>query len=111
MNNIQYLLNYSIIVKKLKACYVKTFVCRGISSCVRRCINKKTLEEYAVKIIDLTDKDNQISEELRHVTHNEINILKEVSGQAHISKLNQFKLLLIHMNDCIILIVLKFFCE
>ena len=46
-----------------------------------------------MKIIDLTDDNNRISEELRNVTHNEINILREVSGHAHISKLLTTKML------------------
>ena len=70
----------------MKAYFYVFWLFRGISSCVRRCVHKKSLQEYAVKIIDLTDSKNQISEELRSVTHNEINILKEVSGHAHISK-------------------------
>ncbi|CAK8676893.1 phosphorylase b kinase gamma catalytic chain, skeletal muscle/heart isoform-like [Clavelina lepadiformis] len=65
----------------------KEILGRGVSSCVRRCIHKKTQREYAVKIIDLTDDNNRISEELRNVTHNEINILREVSGHAHIIEL------------------------
>uniref|UniRef100_H2YBY7 phosphorylase kinase n=1 Tax=Ciona savignyi TaxID=51511 RepID=H2YBY7_CIOSA len=65
----------------------KEILGRGVSSCVRRCVEKKTSKDFAVKIIDLTDGNNQISEELRLVTRNEINILKEVSGHAHIIEL------------------------
>ncbi|XP_078490822.1 phosphorylase b kinase gamma catalytic chain, skeletal muscle/heart isoform [Ciona intestinalis] len=65
----------------------KEILGRGVSSCVRRCVEKKTRGEFAVKIIDLTDGSNKISEELRQVTHNEINILKEVSGHVHIIEL------------------------
>nr|CAB3264838.1 phosphorylase b kinase gamma catalytic chain, skeletal muscle/heart isoform [Phallusia mammillata] len=65
----------------------KEILGKGVSSCVRRCVHKQSNREYAVKIIDLTDQNNKISEELRSVTHNEINILKEVSGHAHIIEL------------------------
>lgn len=54
---------------------------RGVSSTVRRCIEKETGEEFAAKIIDLSsDPEN------RETTMEEINILRMVVGHQYISE-------------------------
>ncbi|XP_072346371.1 phosphorylase b kinase gamma catalytic chain, liver/testis isoform-like isoform X2 [Scyliorhinus torazame] len=63
---------------------------RGVSSVVRRCIERKTEIEYAVKIIDITS-EHLTAEELEEIstsTVQEISILKAVSGHPHIISLN-----------------------
>ncbi|XP_078278341.1 phosphorylase b kinase gamma catalytic chain, skeletal muscle/heart isoform-like [Rhinoraja longicauda] len=63
---------------------------RGVSSVVRRCVERKTDIQYAVKIIDITS-EHLTPEELEEIctsTTQEINILKEVSGHPHIISLN-----------------------
>ncbi|XP_060704464.1 phosphorylase b kinase gamma catalytic chain, skeletal muscle/heart isoform-like isoform X2 [Hemiscyllium ocellatum] len=63
---------------------------RGVSSIVRRCIERKTEIEYAVKIIDITS-EHLTPEELEEIctsTAQEISILKQVSGHQHIISLN-----------------------
>lgn len=61
---------------------------RGSSSVVRRCIEKETAREYAVKIIDLEPEDNDqdLIDQIRQETMKEIYILRMCSQQAHISK-------------------------
>jgi len=72
--------------------------CRGVSSTVRRCIEKSTGRQYAVKIFEMADSDRgdddpmslaveEELEELRKSTMKEVDILKRCAGQPHISKL------------------------
>ncbi|XP_069740993.1 phosphorylase b kinase gamma catalytic chain, skeletal muscle/heart isoform-like [Narcine bancroftii] len=70
----------------------KEILGRGVSSVVRRCIERKTDRQYAVKIIDITS-EHLTPEELEEIctsTTQEISILKAVSGHPNI----------IWLNDC-----------
>jgi len=60
----------------------------GLSSVVRRCIDRKTSVEYAVKIIDVT-KDNDIHEGLNPIqqVQREVEILKRLQGHPYIIQL------------------------
>lgn len=60
--------------------YFCWFYFRGVSSTVRRCVEKETGIEFAAKIIDLSnDPEN------RETTVEEINILRMVIGHEYIS--------------------------
>lgn len=61
---------------------------RGISSIVRRCIEKETDEEFAVKIIDISGEKSDIYEAdlTKKDTIREINILRMCKGHDNISK-------------------------
>ncbi|XP_033747768.1 phosphorylase b kinase gamma catalytic chain, skeletal muscle/heart isoform-like isoform X2 [Pecten maximus] len=63
---------------------------RGVSSVVRRCVEKETGKEYAVKIIDIsTEKQEEYqAEQTKQDTIREINILKMCSGHKHIIELH-----------------------
>ncbi|XP_050292849.1 phosphorylase b kinase gamma catalytic chain, skeletal muscle/heart isoform isoform X2 [Anthonomus grandis grandis] len=60
----------------------KEILGRGISSTVRRCIEKETGIEYAAKIIDLSNDDSSVD-----ATRQEINILRVVAGHPYIIEL------------------------
>ncbi|XP_044763036.1 phosphorylase b kinase gamma catalytic chain, skeletal muscle/heart isoform isoform X2 [Coccinella septempunctata] len=63
----------------------KEILGRGISSTVRRCIDKETGKEYAAKIIDLsTDNSDGMSLD---ATRQEIAILRLVAGHSYIIEL------------------------
>lgn len=66
-----------------------TFVFRGVSSTVRRVVEKKTSKEYAVKIIDISGEkgDGMAVEQLKRDTIREVNILRMCHGHPNISKL------------------------
>ena len=53
---------------------------------VRRCIEKTTQVSYAVKIIDLTAKDNAQVVQTKEAGHNEIAVLKHCCDHPYISK-------------------------
>jgi len=69
---------------------INLYLCmyRGISSTVRRCLEKATQTEYAVKMIDLTqEKDNDdLTEQLRDSTKKEMDVLRIGSAHPNISK-------------------------
>lgn len=63
------------------------FFCRGISSTVRRCIEKETGKEFAAKIIDLgAEVGDASSQQMLDATRQEIAILRQVMGHPYISK-------------------------
>jgi phosphorylase kinase gamma subunit len=65
----------------------KEILGRGISSTVRRCIEKETGKAYAAKIIDLSnDSGEGIS--AKEATKQEVAILRHVAGHHYISKCN-----------------------
>lgn len=68
---------------------LNTRFCRGVSSTVRRVVEKETGQEYAAKVIDLTgDKDTTDDqlEEFRAATIKEMMILRVCADHHHISK-------------------------
>lgn len=61
---------------------------RGVSSTVRRCIEKETGKEFAAKIIDVSaDLEDSQGLTLRQATLREISILKLVAGHPYIIEL------------------------
>lgn len=60
------------------------FFYRGISSTVRRCVEKETGREFAAKIIDLSNEDNN-TQTVRESTLSEVHILRLVAGHPYIS--------------------------
>ena len=61
---------------------------RGVSSTVRKCIEKSTGVEFAVKIIDLTQEsdNNELTEQMREETKREIDVLSVCSHHPNISQ-------------------------
>jgi len=57
---------------------------RGISSTVRRCVEKETGREYAAKNIDLSNEDTN-TQTVRESTLSEVHILRLVAGHPYIS--------------------------
>lgn len=64
-------------------------VFRGISSTVRRCIEKETGKEYAAKIIDLSS-DGVNDGSTLEATKQEVQILRHVVGHPYISEYHIF---------------------
>lgn len=67
----------------------KEILGRGISSTVRRCIEKETGREYAAKIIDLSNdvsNNNIETPSMLEATRQEVQILRHVAGHPFISK-------------------------
>lgn len=65
---------------------------RGISSTVRRCIEKETGKEFAAKIIDLgatTEAGETNPYHMLEATRQEISILRQVMGHPYISEYQQ----------------------
>jgi len=69
---------------------------RGISSVVRRCIDKETGREYAAKIIDIGASDSSDPKQMLDATRQEIAILRQVMGHPYLSKL----LIVAMTNNC-----------
>lgn len=72
---------------------------RGISSTVRRCVEKETNKEFAAKIIDLgatTENGETNPQHMLEATRQEISILRQVMGHPYISA---YKYVLL-CNDC-----------
>ncbi|XP_026489090.1 phosphorylase b kinase gamma catalytic chain, liver/testis isoform isoform X2 [Vanessa tameamea] len=67
----------------------KEIIGRGISSTVRRCVEKETGREYAAKIIDLSQEsqDGVDTHTMRDATRQEISILRMVAGHPYIIEL------------------------
>ncbi|XP_022236046.1 phosphorylase b kinase gamma catalytic chain, skeletal muscle/heart isoform-like, partial [Limulus polyphemus] len=58
---------------------------RGVSSTVRRCIEKESGKEYAAKIIDISgDAEDFQGLSVRDATLREIEVLKLVAGHSYI---------------------------
>ncbi|XP_057215124.1 phosphorylase b kinase gamma catalytic chain, liver/testis isoform [Triplophysa rosa] len=64
----------------------KEVIGRGVSSVVRRCVHKHTGQEYAVKIIEITEEKmtEQQLEEVKSSTLKEIHVLNLVKGHPSI---------------------------
>uniref|UniRef100_A0A182NRB2 Protein kinase domain-containing protein n=1 Tax=Anopheles dirus TaxID=7168 RepID=A0A182NRB2_9DIPT len=63
----------------------KEILGRGISSTVRRCIEKETGKEFAAKIIDLGAAETGDSNHMLEATRQEIQILRQVMGHKFIN--------------------------
>lgn len=70
---------------------LKEILGRGLSSVVRRCVDVKTGEEFAVKIMDVTGNDvDADGMNPREQTLREIHILQKVAGHCHIIQLIEY---------------------
>lgn len=65
--------------------YFIYFFDRGISSTVRRCIEKETGREFAAKIIDVGAENDASPSQMLEATRQEIAILRQVMGHPYIS--------------------------
>lgn len=65
----------------------KEILGRGISSTVRRCMEKETGKEFAAKIIDLGAAESGDSNHMLEATRQEIQILRQVMGHKYIIEL------------------------
>lgn len=84
--------------------------CRGISSTVRRCIEKETGREFAAKIIDLGAESGDVStSQMLEATKQEIAILRQVMGHPYISKFQSKRKCLKCKTKCLIKIVVYSF--
>ncbi|CAL7944260.1 unnamed protein product [Xylocopa violacea] len=66
----------------------KEILGRGISSTVRRCIEKETGVEYAAKIIDISNETNEDGHTMKDATLQEVQILRRVAGHPYIIELH-----------------------
>ncbi|XP_012137284.1 phosphorylase kinase gamma isoform X2 [Megachile rotundata] len=66
----------------------KEILGRGISSTVRRCIEKETGIEYAAKIIDISNETNEDGHTMKDATLQEVHILRRVAGHPYIIELH-----------------------
>ncbi|XP_043257369.1 phosphorylase kinase gamma isoform X2 [Colletes latitarsis] len=66
----------------------KEILGRGISSTVRRCIEKETGIEYAAKIIDISNETNDDGNTMKDATLQEVHILRRVAGHPYIIELH-----------------------
>ncbi|XP_015121165.1 phosphorylase b kinase gamma catalytic chain, skeletal muscle/heart isoform isoform X2 [Diachasma alloeum] len=68
----------------------KEILGRGISSTVRRCIEKETGIEYAAKIIDISNEPHDGAEghTMKDATMQEVHILRRVAGHPYIIELH-----------------------
>ncbi|XP_076231015.1 phosphorylase kinase gamma isoform X2 [Calliopsis andreniformis] len=66
----------------------KEILGRGISSTVRRCIEKETGIEYAAKIIDISNETNEDGHTMKDATLQEVQILRRVAGHPYIIELH-----------------------
>ncbi|XP_076181264.1 phosphorylase kinase gamma isoform X2 [Ptiloglossa arizonensis] len=66
----------------------KEILGRGVSSTVRRCIEKETGIEYAAKIIDISNETNEDGNTMKDATLQEVHILRRVAGHPYIIELH-----------------------
>ncbi|XP_035724019.1 phosphorylase b kinase gamma catalytic chain, skeletal muscle/heart isoform-like isoform X3 [Vespa mandarinia] len=68
----------------------KEILGRGISSTVRRCIEKETGIEYAAKIIDISNEPHESTDghTMKDATLQEVHILRRVAGHPYIIELH-----------------------
>lgn len=66
----------------------KEILGRGVSSIVRRCVEKDTGREFAAKIIDVSSPDAANESSFLEATRREITILRRATGHSHIIELH-----------------------